>query len=316
MKSFASFNAALAAPAALSWRLGRLWLARLAWLVLAAASVALFIVALPARHDEIFERYEPQLGLSVVANRAGAPAVQTWLDGPAQRAGILEGDVLVAVNGQPIQPRPGQPLAALLPSGAAGTAVTLSVRTGDHPARDYVIVLGGANALALAGLGISAAAMAAYTVGVELLAALAGLAIAAVIVWRRRADGLALVISVSILLALMGASLATWALHQQQPFWRPALEAWLAFALAAWLLFFYLFPDGRFVPRWTLALPGLAVAWLLAQWRWPDLYPWRMSQPAGILVILGWLATGMAAQVYRYARYSSRSERQQTKWVV
>jgi signal transduction histidine kinase len=124
------------------------------------------------------------------------------------------------------------------------------------------------------------------------------------------------VISLSILLALLGASLSTWALHQQQPFWRPVLEAWLAFTLAAWLLFYYLFPDGRFVPRWTLALMGLAGAWLVAQWLWPSLYPWRMAQPAGILVIAGWLATGIAAQANRYFRHSSRVQRQQTKWVI
>jgi signal transduction histidine kinase len=293
-----------------------LWLGRLLWLPLIAGTLMVYAVAVPARYQEILARYQPQLGFEVVRNRAGEPGVQTWLDGAAQRAGLLAGDVLVAVNGRAVASEPEAGLDGWLPAGAAGTTITLSVRTGDHPVRDYVLVYGGANALALAGLGLSAAGMAAYTVGVELLAALAGLALAAIIVWRRRADGLALVISVSILLALLGASLTTWALHQQQPFWRPVLEAWLAFALAAWLLFYCLFPDGRFVPRWSLALMGLAAAWLMAQWLLPALYPWRMAQPAGILVSFGWLAAGLGAQVYRYARHSSGVERQQTKWVV
>lgn len=293
-----------------------LWLGRLAWGLLAIGTLAIFAFAVPARYQEIHERYRPQLGLSLVWNRTGEPAAQMWLDGPAQRAGILEGDVLEAVNGQPVQPEPGQALDALLPAGRAGTTVNLSVRTGDHPVRDYALVYGGTNAQALSGLGLSASGIAAYAVGVELLAALAGLAIAAVIVWRRRADGLALVISLSILLALLGASLSTWALHQQQPFWRPVLEAWLSFTLAAWLLFYCLFPNGRLVPRWTLGLMGLAGAWLAAQWLWPSIYPWRMAQPAGILIIIGWLAAGLVAQVLRYTRHSSRPERQQTKWVV
>jgi signal transduction histidine kinase len=292
------------------------WLGRLLWLGLVAATLTIFAVAIPARYHELFERYRPHLGLEVVVNRAGEPAVHTWLDGPAQQAGILEGDVLVAVNGRPVQLTPGQAPDALLPAGRAGTTIALRVRTGDHPLREYALVYGGANALALTAMGLSPAGMAAYGVGVELLSALASLALAAVIVWRRRADRLALVISLSVLLALMGASLATWALHHQQPLWRPVLEAWLAFALAAWLVFFCLFPNGRLVPRWTLGLVGLASAWLVAQWLWPSLYPWRMSQPAGIVVLVSWLVLGVAAQVRRYARYSSRLERQQTKWVV
>jgi signal transduction histidine kinase len=312
MRLSTKLSAAMAAQLELSW----LWLSRLVWAVLLLGTLTIFAVAVPARYQEIHERYRPQLGLNLVRNRAGEPAVRTWLDGPAQRAGILEGDRLVAVNGQPVLAGPGAPLDTLLPDGRAGAAITLSVRTGDHPARDYVVIYGGVNALALAGLGLSPTGMAAFAIGVELLTALAGWGIAAVIVWRRRGDGLALVISLSILATLLSASLATWALHQQQPFWRPVLEMWLAFALTAWLVFFCLFPDGSFMPRWTLALLGLAVAWLVAQWLSPSLYPWRMAQPAGILVLFSWLAAGVVAQVYRYARHSSRPERQQTKWVV
>lgn len=316
MRRLTSINTPGSMPAAPARRQSLLWLARLVWLPLAAASVALFGLALTARYAQETERYAPQLGLSVVLSRTGQPALTTWPNGAAERAGILEGDILVAVNGQPVQPRPGQPLDELLPTGAAGAPVTLSVRTGNHAVRDYVLVFGGEDALALGRLGLSAGFMAAYAVAVETGLAVVALVIAGLIVWRRRADGLSLVISLSLLAAQLGVSLAVWALHNQQPFWRPTLEAWLAFALAAWLLFFFLFPNGRFVPRLTVWVIALAGLWWLAQVLYPGLYPWRLAPLPGLLAIFSWLAIGVAAQGWRYARHSGRLERQQTKWVL
>ncbi|RIK37141.1 MAG: sensor histidine kinase [Chloroflexi bacterium] len=85
-----------------------------------------------------------------------------------------------------------------------------------------------------------------------------------------------------------------------------------------WLL--VLFPNGRFVPAWTRWLAGGALAWipfivffLPANW-WMDF--------DGVWLYLGgflWLLTmGLAiyAQIYRYRRMSTPTERQQTKWVV
>jgi hypothetical protein len=64
-----------------------LWLARLVWLVVVIASLGLFALALPARYQELYDRYQPLLGLSLVTNRAGEPAVMVWPDspGPAKR---------------------------------------------------------------------------------------------------------------------------------------------------------------------------------------------------------------------------------------
>jgi hypothetical protein len=83
----------------------------------------------------------------------------------------------------------------------------------------------------------------------------------------------------------------------------------------AWMLFFYLFPSGRFVPRWTR---WLALCWVLFVGLWnftpfgPPTWPLFLFN-VSILVLWG---SFPVAQLYRYARVSDATQRQQTKWVV
>jgi hypothetical protein len=77
-------------------------------------------------------------------------------------------------------------------------------------------------------------------------------------------------------------------------------------------VFFYVFPNGRFVPRWTRWL-AIAVALLFV----PDIFfPAEEIWPIVRLPFLGFLGSLVVAQVYRYRRVSGPAERQQTKWVV
>jgi hypothetical protein len=82
-----------------------------------------------------------------------------------------------------------------------------------------------------------------------------------------------------------------------------------------WMLFFYLFPSGRFVPRWTR---WLALCWVLFCGTWiftpfgPPSWPLPLFNVA-ILILWG---SFPVAQLYRYLRDSDRAQRQQTKWVV
>jgi len=86
------------------------------------------------------------------------------------------------------------------------------------------------------------------------------------------------------------------------------------------VLFFLLFPDGRFTPGWArLSALGWAVYCLL--WGlFPDA-PWSLIDPFGasfaaflVLMMAGWL-TGLAAQAVRYRRAGER-QRAQTWWVL
>ncbi|HEY6540920.1 MAG TPA: hypothetical protein VIZ18_08290 [Ktedonobacteraceae bacterium] len=77
---------------------------------------------------------------------------------------------------------------------------------------------------------------------------------------------------------------------------------------------FYLFPNGRFVPRWTRWLVVAVVVNSAASSFFPNT-PfanfWLISNLFPILAV-----TGVVAQVYRYRKVSSPIERQQTKWVA
>ena len=88
----------------------------------------------------------------------------------------------------------------------------------------------------------------------------------------------------------------------------------------------YLFPNGRFIPRWT-AWPALL--FILSSWALPDLPAAARAAGTGTPgVFPGWLttlvsvfaflilATWLPGQVYRYRHYSTDLERLQTRWVL
>jgi hypothetical protein len=78
------------------------------------------------------------------------------------------------------------------------------------------------------------------------------------------------------------------------------------------LLFVALFPNGRFVPRWS--------RWVAVLWFLVGLVPRQSFGANGESVLLAVNVAGMStlvvAQVIRYRRYSSPQERQRTRWVV
>jgi hypothetical protein len=71
---------------------------------------------------------------------------------------------------------------------------------------------------------------------------------------------------------------------------------------------FVLFPDGRFVPRWTRWLILISIPVSVATLYLPLYYA---------EALLGMIVIGaMYAQIYRYRHVSTQTERQQTKWVL
>jgi signal transduction histidine kinase len=97
-----------------------------------------------------------------------------------------------------------------------------------------------------------------------------------------------------------------------------ALPANLASFLYLILLvaFFFVFPDGRFVPRWSripvlVCAAGFTLIFFLTGASIVENPPdWTG------LMVAGGGAAGIAAQIYRYVRVSDPVQRQQTKWVV
>ena len=83
------------------------------------------------------------------------------------------------------------------------------------------------------------------------------------------------------------------------------------------LLFFFLFPDGQFVPRWTAwGALGYVLVNIIG-----DLFP-NLPSSGVISFFLGLpllalvVGIGLFSQIYRYIRISNPIQRQQTKWVL
>jgi hypothetical protein len=76
-----------------------------------------------------------------------------------------------------------------------------------------------------------------------------------------------------------------------------------------WVLIMCIFPDGRFVPRWTrwLFLVSIFLSFPIPTGEWSAI------SSGAIIPVFMLLAY---AQVYRYRRVSNYAERKQTKWVV
>jgi hypothetical protein len=79
--------------------------------------------------------------------------------------------------------------------------------------------------------------------------------------------------------------------------------------------FFLIFPSGSFVPRWSrwcVLVAAVAIAVVTV----PAIARGQPAPNAGQPISAGLLVLGIGAQVYRYRRVSTLTERQQTKWVV
>jgi hypothetical protein len=171
------------------------------------------------------------------------------------------------------------------------------------------------NERVLAALGTSGAFYAGYFTALDLAIVLAHVLLAALIFWRRSNDAMALLAALTLVtmpLAVVKAVVpAAGAL-------RPLADGVIYVGLVCSVVLLYLFPDGRFTPRWTLAPALLWAAVALPAVFWPASPASFASWPAPIpfLVLLAWAGSGLYAQVYRYRRASNPVQRQQTKWAA
>jgi signal transduction histidine kinase len=161
------------------------------------------------------------------------------------------------------------------------------------------------------------------TLNIALLTFLAPLwvAVGLVIFWRRSDDWMALF--TALLLVLLGTNFspAVYVLPIVVGLTAPLgilCTAMPALVFISFALFCALFPNGRFVPGWTLwvMLAFLAFQvplsapsnWPFSMVRWPPLL--------FALVILSLTLPLVFAQLYRYRFVSTAIERQQTKWII
>jgi hypothetical protein len=158
--------------------------------------------------------------------------------------------------------------------------------------------------------GISPEFYAAYVgVGLSTVVTLVFFAVAAVIFWRRSEDRMALFASLTL---LVFGGVAINDIASAHPAFRFPADLLNYVGQVSFGVFFYLFPDGRFVPRWTRWL-AVASALLFV----PDVFfPGSSLADLTELLFFVFIGSLVLAQVYRYWRVSNPAQRQQTKWVV
>jgi hypothetical protein len=172
----------------------------------------------------------------------------------------------------------------------------------------------------LQALGISITAYAVYWLMINLLFILTYFAVAAIIVWHKPYDWMAWLAAFS--LVALGGSFPSipGALVAVHPIWSLPItligEDVLGFP--SLVIFFFLFPTGRFVPRWTCWVAfGFAAFFISIAF-----FPYILSSTSilpGLLrgsLPFAVLASVVYAQIYRYRHVSTPVERQQTKWIV
>jgi len=165
-------------------------------------------------------------------------------------------------------------------------------------------------------LGLSVRFYAVYLVTLQIVVAAGFFGLSLLIFSRRSDDGVAIFTSlVSILFGATSVPIGQ-ALAQTPSGWRLPVDLLSAVGWGSGLLLFYLFPDGRFVPRWTRWLAVVITAWVLTWPFLPAINPNQWGFPLPFLTNLSWYGTGIFAQVYRYTRHSTQVERQQTKWAI
>ena len=171
----------------------------------------------------------------------------------------------------------------------------------------------------LEAIGVTPSFYAAYHLSISIASAMIWVVVGTVIFRHRSNDAMAFF--TSLCLIIFGTYVMNEgpiALAEQYP------VAWLPVHVLAMVgtisfgMFFLVFPDGRFVPRWT--------RWVLALWAAHEaayyLFPGsilnldNVSSLLDFAVISTFLCVGVGSQLYRYWRVSHPVQRQQTKWVV
>jgi len=174
---------------------------------------------------------------------------------------------------------------------------------------------------ALTHLGLSAQSSALVVLGMESIV-VGMFTMAALVLFWHRSDA-PMVFFVALMLLLLGVMNGLfvrrpWALAALYPALGLLCRvlAWAAYTL--FVLFFFLFPDGRFTPRWMawLVVPFvlLVTVWIFAPQTNFFTTDWGTLLTLPVVIPLLGCLTGL--QIYRYMHFYDAIQQQQLRWVV
>ena len=160
------------------------------------------------------------------------------------------------------------------------------------------------SAQAMQKFGLSIGTYATFILALTLVLAFLCFAVSAVIFWQKSDDWMALLVALTVAttVTLSGSVYGT----GMNSAWGVLAMVFNVLTSGLYVLVLLLFPDGRFVPRWTrwLLLCGVVAALL------------SFMSNVSNLVFYAVLGMILIAQVYRYRTASSPLQRQQGKWFI
>jgi len=172
----------------------------------------------------------------------------------------------------------------------------------------------------LEAFGLSPSSYAAYTVVLNIVIVIVWSAVGFILFWRRSDEWIALLVGLTLVLFnTVSQDAAPTALAMLHPVWTIPLVAMNFLSELCFGIFLYLFPDGRFVPRWMCWLVILFA--LITAF---EIFPLTDS-PLNVLFWPDWVRgviflciflTVIYSQIYRYRRISTSAQRQQVKWAI
>jgi hypothetical protein len=170
--------------------------------------------------------------------------------------------------------------------------------------------------VALEHFGLSVGSYAAFMVALTVVFALVSFGVGYLIFWRKSDDWMALLLALlSVVGGMVPIILTVGTSHSA---WHLPILFVSELLFLSFFLTFTLFPDGRFVPRWTrwlfvvFSIESVVITFFVTSFFTTQ--PW-LGVPL-VLLFFSLYAGLVIAQMYRYRYVSTLVQRQQTKWVV
>jgi hypothetical protein len=282
-------------------------IARLIYLILLASLLVVFLVGIPTRYNLLASG---GIGVWLRQNLTGEPILIPMPGMPAAQAGLQDGDILIAIDGIPLNREVGLAHVLTLLSGRPESPITVEIRRGDGETNQFSFQR---QAFALESFGISSEVYAQYLTVVGVILVL-GYSIPALIITARKPDDwLALFVSFTLVLIAVYNSRAFAGSHFLPSPLGYAMDIAYNFCV---LLVLLIFPDGRFVPPWTRWFLWIGLLWNLIKVLPLPLSETLILTHAWILIDVTVYGVAIYAQIYRYRKVSDADARQQTKWIT
>ncbi len=158
-----------------------------------------------------------------------------------------------------------------------------------------------------------------YIVVLEVLVTLAFVAAGGVVFWSRPQERLALLVSLTLVAIGVAFPPVIYSLESASPVWFTVARVVRMLADVSGVIFImYVFPDGRFVPRWMWVLAALWVARNVALLLFPaaPFNPDTWPVPLWTLDAVIWFGTGLASQIFRALQAPTPAQQQQSRWLI